>query len=429
MDPNNPIITLPDGTTAQVQGVATVSFIWELVVITCYTVIWLRIISSTSTKTYKQLKFQLHQGEGGATIQTVQSLTDANGHENMTVDLTEATLNQDGQIIITGEDGQGNKYTNTLALNRVTNFKILPGYPVSVGNMITLPVSASMYQTMMANIQQIQPNGDGTVCITPMQVDSNDAHSSNNLSSVNSSNDSSSCSSSLNYIQASSPSPSTHHQNHHHHQRHHHQQQHSHAKVSVSQSATTTNLLSSGKLVRAIFQDNIPNRNDLNPSDLASQTLINHSSNHSNNTTSNNNNHNSSQRLSQQEHEMFGNTTFIISTTPSPPLHQQQHHHRHPPLPPSSSAATLCSSSPTPLLTTVINRANNPCHKQVQILKKRKQSFNEILLDQEHLKKRPKEIQLDDDDEVGVEKRDGSIKMELSPSKVKMEIADEIGSN
>lgn len=26
----------------------------------------------------------------------------------MTVDLTEATLGQDGQIIITGEDGQGN---------------------------------------------------------------------------------------------------------------------------------------------------------------------------------------------------------------------------------------------------------------------------------------------------------------------------------
>jgi hypothetical protein len=27
VDPNNPIITLPDGTTAQVQGVATVSLI------------------------------------------------------------------------------------------------------------------------------------------------------------------------------------------------------------------------------------------------------------------------------------------------------------------------------------------------------------------------------------------------------------------
>nr|XP_036227827.1 DNA-binding protein Ewg isoform X13 [Bactrocera oleae] len=115
VDPNNPIITLPDGTTAQVQGVAT-----------------------------------LHQGEGGATIQTVQSLGDVNGHENMTVDLTEATVAQDGQIYITAEDGQG--------------------YPVSVSNMITVPVSASMYQSMMANIQQIHTNGDGTVCITPMQL-------------------------------------------------------------------------------------------------------------------------------------------------------------------------------------------------------------------------------------------------------------------
>ncbi|XP_037946702.1 DNA-binding protein Ewg isoform X5 [Teleopsis dalmanni] len=119
VDPNNPIITLPDGTTAQVQGVAT-----------------------------------LHQGEGGATIQTVQSLTDVNGHENMTVDLTEATVAQDGQIYITAEDGQG--------------------YPVSVSNMITVPVSASMYQSMMANIQQIHTNSDGTVCITPMQVENGD---------------------------------------------------------------------------------------------------------------------------------------------------------------------------------------------------------------------------------------------------------------
>ncbi|CAD7086732.1 unnamed protein product [Hermetia illucens] len=123
VDPNNPIITLPDGTTAQVQGVAT--------------------LHTTA------------QGETGATIQTVQQLTDANGHaENMTVDLTEATLGQDGQIIITGEDGQG--------------------YPVSVSSMITVPVSASMYQTMVANIQQLHPNGDGTVCITPMQVENGD---------------------------------------------------------------------------------------------------------------------------------------------------------------------------------------------------------------------------------------------------------------
>ncbi|ALC48735.1 ewg [Drosophila busckii] len=101
VDPNNPIITLPDGTTAQVQGVAT-----------------------------------LHQGEGGATIQTVQSLSDVNGHENMTVDLTDA---QDGQIYITTEDGQG--------------------YPVSVSNVISVPVS--MYQSV-ENGDQIE-----TITVSP----------------------------------------------------------------------------------------------------------------------------------------------------------------------------------------------------------------------------------------------------------------------
>lgn len=40
------------------------------------------------------------------------------------------------------------------------------GYPVSVSGMITVPVSASMYQTVVANIQQIQ--SDGTVqVVTP----------------------------------------------------------------------------------------------------------------------------------------------------------------------------------------------------------------------------------------------------------------------
>lgn len=36
--------------------------------------------------------------------------------------------------------------------------------------MITLPVSSSVYQTMVANIQQLHSNSDGTLCITPMQV-------------------------------------------------------------------------------------------------------------------------------------------------------------------------------------------------------------------------------------------------------------------
>lgn len=49
--------------------------------------------------------------------------------------------------------------------------------------MITLPVSASMYQSMMANIQQIHTNSDGTVCITPMQVDANNTNNNNNTNS------------------------------------------------------------------------------------------------------------------------------------------------------------------------------------------------------------------------------------------------------
>lgn len=49
--------------------------------------------------------FQLAQQSDGSTIHTVQGIDTS--QDNMTVDLTEATLGQDGQIIITGEDGQG----------------------------------------------------------------------------------------------------------------------------------------------------------------------------------------------------------------------------------------------------------------------------------------------------------------------------------
>lgn len=41
-------------------------------------------------------------------MQTIQGLENGHG-ENMTVDLTEATLAQDGQLIITGEDGHGKR--------------------------------------------------------------------------------------------------------------------------------------------------------------------------------------------------------------------------------------------------------------------------------------------------------------------------------
>lgn len=116
VDPNNPIITLPDGTTAQVQGVATI---------------------------------HTSQGaDGTPTVHAVQALAEvaAAQGDGLAVDLnnvTEATLNQDGQLILTGEDGHG--------------------YPVSVSGMITVPVSASMYQTVVANLQQIHTQGDSTI--------------------------------------------------------------------------------------------------------------------------------------------------------------------------------------------------------------------------------------------------------------------------
>ena len=115
MDPNNPIITLPDGTTAQVQGIATL------------------------------------QADGGDEnqIQTVQTINE-DGTPSEIVEInsvTEATI-QDGQIIITGEDGQG--------------------YPVSVNGMITIPVHQQMYQTVVANIQA---NNDGTFCVNPIVQD------------------------------------------------------------------------------------------------------------------------------------------------------------------------------------------------------------------------------------------------------------------
>ncbi|CAH0592775.1 unnamed protein product [Chrysodeixis includens] len=109
VDPNNPIITLPDGTTAQV----------------------------------------IHSGEGGGSV--VQALDGEGGA--VAVDLNavaEATLNHDGQIILTGEDGHG--------------------YPVSVSGVITVPVSASVYQSMVAQMQA----QDQAVCVAPLvQVEQN----------------------------------------------------------------------------------------------------------------------------------------------------------------------------------------------------------------------------------------------------------------
>lgn len=66
----------------------------------------------------------------------------------VTVDLNsvaQAALTQEGQIILTGEDGHA--------------------YPVTVSGMITVPVPQSMYHTVVANISQIQAQqgSDGTL--------------------------------------------------------------------------------------------------------------------------------------------------------------------------------------------------------------------------------------------------------------------------
>lgn len=85
--------------------------------------------------------------------------------------VAEATLNSDGQIILTAEDGHGEylykKINGFNIKNRMILFTVT-GYPVSVSGVITVPVSASMYQTMVANIQHLQTNSDGTVCVAPV---------------------------------------------------------------------------------------------------------------------------------------------------------------------------------------------------------------------------------------------------------------------
>lgn len=129
VDPNNPIITLPDGTTAHVQGMATLVK---------------KNVDDGSDGDHLLLEIQSTPGDG------IQTLTEG-GAQGEVVDLnsvTEATLNSEGQIILTGEDGHG--------------------YPISVSGVITVPVSASMYQTMVANIQHLHTNSDGTVCVTPV---------------------------------------------------------------------------------------------------------------------------------------------------------------------------------------------------------------------------------------------------------------------
>lgn len=124
VDPNNPIITLPDGTQAHVQGVINAS-----------------------------------QGPNGHTVHSVHTLGESQNQDGVTVDILnnvpEATLNQDGQIIITGEDGQ-------------------------VSSMITVPVSTSLYQSVCQQISE------GSIqVVTPVMHHMSKSDSSGGMDSSN----------------------------------------------------------------------------------------------------------------------------------------------------------------------------------------------------------------------------------------------------
>lgn len=49
----------------------------------------------------------------------------------------------------------------------LTKFSVSSVFPVGISGMITLPVTAQMYHSL---VQQQMPNNDNTVCVTPMQV-------------------------------------------------------------------------------------------------------------------------------------------------------------------------------------------------------------------------------------------------------------------
>ncbi|KAG0712190.1 DNA-binding protein P3A2 [Chionoecetes opilio] len=111
VDPNNPVIQLPDGTTAHVQGIAHIA------------------------------------------TQNGESLDGENGTGTVAIDLnqvSEGTLAHEGTILLTGEDG------SQIPVN------VSGSYPVS--GMITVPLP--VYQTVVANIQG--QDGQPLQVVTPL---------------------------------------------------------------------------------------------------------------------------------------------------------------------------------------------------------------------------------------------------------------------
>lgn len=130
VDPTNTVVTLPDGTQAQLRTVSAV----------------------LGSQADGEITAGTHQVNG----QTVTPVSiDLNGETGAqaVATLTEATINPDGQIILTGEDGTQS------------------AFPVS--GMVSIPVS--MYQTVVANISQlsdVQAHGI-QVAMAPIVTESN----------------------------------------------------------------------------------------------------------------------------------------------------------------------------------------------------------------------------------------------------------------
>lgn len=126
VDPTSTVVTLSDGTQAQVRAVSAVD--WQGAT-------RLQGASGESTQTVQTLVDVAAQQEANGQVTPISlDLTgDASGQVQTVTALTEATINQDGQIILTGEDGTQSAFP--------------------VAGMVTIPVS--MYQTVVTNIAHL----------------------------------------------------------------------------------------------------------------------------------------------------------------------------------------------------------------------------------------------------------------------------------
>lgn len=134
MDPNNPqLITLPDGTQAQIRAVNTV-----------------RIQqpngneATHAVQTLADVATQQGEGQEARIAQLGTVNVDLDGTTQTVTTLAEATIGPDGQIILTNEDGTQSTFP--------------------VGGLVTIPVS--MYQTVVTNMSEGVPVTMQTVCST-----------------------------------------------------------------------------------------------------------------------------------------------------------------------------------------------------------------------------------------------------------------------